>query len=198
VIEIGCGDGHLCAELNAEGWPEVLGLDVSRTRIQRARRLYPKLPFFDQPLQALGLARASVDVIVMEAVIEHLPQPVDTLREFREYLAPGGRIVLTTPNMDSGEFRFLRKRWTSMLAPHAHIFLFSPASMRRLFEKAGLQAEASGSYHTPLYTPLQYLKRLGRGDVKGTLWRAHQDMGTAYGLWTGEGAMLFGVGRRAA
>src|SRR5579871_5634868 len=103
VLDIGCGDGHLCAELKASGWPSVMGIDVSQTRVARARRLYPDLTFFDKPLAAIGLKKSSLDLIVMEAVIEHLPRPVDTLAEFRDFLAPGGRIVLTTPNMDSGE-----------------------------------------------------------------------------------------------
>jgi 2-polyprenyl-3-methyl-5-hydroxy-6-metoxy-1,4-benzoquinol methylase len=195
VLDIGCGDGHLCAELKASGWPSVAGIDVSQTRVARARRLYPDLTFFDRPLAASGLEKKSLDLIVMEAVIEHLPRPVDTLSEFRDFLAPHGRVVLTTPNMDSGEFRFLGKRWTSMLAPHAHIFLFSPASMRRLLSEAGFTPEITGNYSTPLYTPLDYLKRLGRGDVKGTVWRAHQDLGVIYGRFLRSSSMLFAVGQ---
>src|SRR6185295_6967154 len=103
----------------------VAGIEVSKTRVARARRVYPELMFFDQALPATAIKKRSVDLIVMEAVIEHLPRPLETLQELREFLTPAGRIVLTTPNMDSGEFRFLGKRWTPMLAPHAHIFLFS-------------------------------------------------------------------------
>src|SRR6188472_4506601 len=40
ALDIGCGDGRLCAELKAAGWPNVMGLDISSTRIARARRLY--------------------------------------------------------------------------------------------------------------------------------------------------------------
>jgi 2-polyprenyl-3-methyl-5-hydroxy-6-metoxy-1,4-benzoquinol methylase len=196
VLDIGCGDGHLCAELKASGWPSVIGIDVSRTRVARARQLYPDLTFFDRPLTAIGLEKSSLNLIVMEAVIEHLPQPIETLAEFRDFLAPGGQIVLTTPNMDSGEFRFLRKRWTSMLAPHAHIFLFSPASIRALLSQAGFTPETTGSYTTPLYTPLDYLKRLGRGDLKGTIWRVHQDLGVVYGRLLQSSSMLFAVGRK--
>jgi len=196
AVDIGCGDGHLCAELHAHGWPFVAGIDVSETRIERAKRLYPHLTFFDRPLAETGLGKSSLDLIVMDAVIEHLPLPLETLREFLEFLAPGGRIVLTTPNMDSGEFRLLRKRWTSMLAPHAHIFLFSPASIQRLVSEAGFISECTGNYHSPLYTPIEYLKRIARGDVKGALWRAHQELGSLYGRLIDAGHMLFAVARK--
>jgi SAM-dependent methyltransferase len=174
----------------------VAGVDVSQSRIERAKSLYPHLTFFDRPLAETGLGKSSLDLIVMDAVIEHLPLPLETLREFLDFLVPGGRIVLTTPNMDSGEFRLLRKRWTSMLAPHAHIFLFSPASIQRLVSEAGFIPERTGNYHSPLYTPIEYLKRIGRGDVKGTLWRAHQELGSLYGRLIDAGHMLFAVGRK--
>jgi 2-polyprenyl-3-methyl-5-hydroxy-6-metoxy-1,4-benzoquinol methylase len=197
AVDIGCGDGHLCAELRAHGWPTVLGIDVSQTRIARARRLYPHLTFFDRPLAATGIEKQSLDLIIMEAVIEHLPRPLEVIEELREFLTPGGRLVLTTPNMDSGEFRFLGKRWTGMLAPHAHIFLFSHASIRQLLSEGGLTPELAGNYHTPLYTPLDYMKRLGRGDVKGTIWRAHQDVGAMYGRLIHSSSMLCAVGRNS-
>jgi 2-polyprenyl-3-methyl-5-hydroxy-6-metoxy-1,4-benzoquinol methylase len=196
VVDIGCGDGHLCAELKAEGWPFVAGFEVSQTRIGRARKLYPDLTFFDQTLAESGLEKQSLDLIVMEAVIEHLPEPVELLGEFLDFLSPGGRVVLTTPNMDSGAFRLLGRRWTGMLAPHAHIFLFSPSSIQRLLKEAGFVAECAGSYHTPMYGPLDYLRRLARGDLKGTVWRAHQELGSMYGRLIHAGPMLFAVGRK--
>jgi len=196
AADIGCGEGHLCAELKAAGWPWVAGIDVSQTRIERARKLYPDLTFFSQPLPATSVEQGSLDLIVMEAVIEHLPAPAAILEELCQYLVPGGRIVLTTPNMDSGEFRFLGKRWTGMLAPHAHIFLFTNSSIRRLVSEAGFIPESVGNYHTPLYTPLDYLKRMARGDLKGTIWRAHQEMGAIYGRMIKSSSMLFAVGRK--
>lgn len=196
VIDIGSGDGHLCAELAGCGWPFVGGFDVSKSRVLRARRLYPELRFYDVPLSASGIATGSLDLVVMEAVIEHLPDPLAFLREVTHYLAPGGLLVLTTPNMDSGQFRLLGRRWTGMLAPHAHIFLFSPQSIAHLIERAGLKDCRKGSYHTPVYRPMEYLKRLGHGDIKGTIWRAHQEIGGVYGRLINRGPMLYAVGRK--
>src|SRR5215470_9421621 len=45
AVDIGCGDGHLCAELRAIGWKRVAGIEVSRTRVARARRRYPDIEF---------------------------------------------------------------------------------------------------------------------------------------------------------
>lgn len=193
VLDVGCGDGHLCEQLHRQGWEEVRGLDISKSRIERARMRYPHLRFYDCALPETDIQPGSLDLIIMEAVVEHLPEPVRILEQIRTYMATGGRVVLTTPNMESGHFRLIGRRWTGMLAPHAHIFLFTAASIKTLLRAAGLTPECAGSFHTPLYSPAEYLRRLLRGDVKGTAWRAHQEMGALYGRLVHSGPMLFAV-----
>jgi len=196
VLDIGSGDGHFCAELRAAGWPKVTGIEISTTRVTRARQLYPEIPFYDCTINQTPIPHRSLDVVVMDSVIEHLPNPVEMLAELRSYLKPGGSIVLLTPNMESGHFRFLGRRWTGMLAPHAHIFLFSGASLAQLLVRAGYSVSSYGSMHMPVYGPLDYVKRMASGDVKGTLWRAHQEIGGFYGRAIGAGPMLYLVAQR--
>jgi SAM-dependent methyltransferase len=196
VIDIGSGDGHTCAELHAAGWTSVTGVEISRTRVARARQMYPQIPFYDCPLGDTGIPQESFDLMVMDSVIEHLPNPVEMLRDLRRFLKPGGTIVLLTPNMESGHFRFLQRRWTGMLAPHAHIFLFTAAGLSQLLVRAGFHVSHTGSLHMPVYRPLDYLKRVASGDVKGAIWRAHQEIGGFYGRAIGSGPMLYAVAAR--
>lgn len=193
VADMGCGDGHLCAELRAAGWPIVIGFEVSRTRILRARKFYPGIEFYDRPIAKSGIAPGSLDLIVMDSVIEHLPDPDGMLRELRSFLAPSGRLVVLSPNMESGHFRFLGRRWTGMLAPHAHIFLFTGAALSRLLSNTGYSLDAIGSFHAPPYMPLDYIRRLASGDIKGAVWRLHQELGGFYGRLLGAGPMLYAV-----
>ena len=198
AADIGCGDGHLCAELHGRGWQRVIGIEVSRTRVARARRRYPEIEFYDGPLDSTGVAKQSLDLVVMDSVIEHLLNPVGVLREIAEYLKPSGRILLLTPNLESGHFRFLGRRWTGMLAPHAHIFLFTRSSIARLLQISGFQVTHTGSLHAPLYTAGEWLRRLFSGDVKGAVWRAHQEVGALYGRLIGSGPMLYAVAQPLA
>jgi hypothetical protein len=98
--------------------------------------------------------------------------------------------------MESGHFRFLQRRWTGMLAPHAHIFLFTAAGLSQLLVRAGFHVSHTGSLHMPVYRPLDYLKRVASGDVKGAIWRAHQEIGGFYGRAIGSGPMLYAVAAR--
>jgi SAM-dependent methyltransferase len=193
AVDIGCGDGHLCADLANRGWQTVVGIDVSRSRVVRARQRYPHLRLLDTPIATAQLAPASVDLLVLDNVIEHLPDPLSTVRELGSYIAPGGQFVIITPSMDSGHFRLLGRRWTPELAPHAHIYLFTPASLERLLFEAGLRSVSTGSFHQGGMRVTALAGRLARGDVKGTAWRIMQDAGGIYGRLIGAGPMLYSV-----
>jgi len=171
-----------------------VGVDVSRARIARARRLYPDGLFHDEPLEPTGTPAESFDLLIMDNVIEHVTEPVAMLRTLRRYLRRGGRVVLITPNMESGHFRLLGRRWTPELAPHAHIYLFTPSSMVRLLSLAGFSVDRVGSFHLPVYPPRQWAARMLSADVKGTVWRAGQELGGLYGRLIGAGPMVFGIG----
>lgn len=195
VVDVGCGDGHLCAELKYAGWAEVVGVDASATRTARARVNYPDISFCARSLSEAGLDNKSFDLAVMESVIEHLPQPLEQLKKLRACVRRDGRVVVTTPNMGSGHFRFLGRRWTGMLAPHAHIFLFTENSLNRALELAGFHVEASGNFQFGTYRLSRLITRFFSGDIKGATWRAHQELGTLYAHAIGQEAMLYAICR---
>ncbi|SRR5579884_976303 len=198
AVDIGCGDGHLCAELRAHGWPQVIGIDVSSARIARARQLYPQLLFYDRSLEETDIAPGTLDLIVMDNVIEHLPTPLTMVCKLRPYLRPGGRLVIITPNMESGHFRLLGRRWTPELAPHAHIFLFTNDALCRLLLQAGLTPEASGSFHLPLHSWRRWMAILRTRNLKEIVWTGLQESGSLYGRLVTAGPMLFAVSRASS
>ena len=83
ALDVGCGEGQLCDELRRWGWGAVVGVDVARTRIQRARQLYPAVQFYDVPLRHTDVAPETFDLIVMDNVLEHLRNPLESIRELR-------------------------------------------------------------------------------------------------------------------
>jgi len=193
VIDFGSGEGRLCYELSEAGWHDVVGVDISRARVARARGLYPGIRFYDRPMDQTDLPRSAADLCVMDNVIEHLTEPQVALEQIRNYLKPFGKIVVITPNMESGHFRLLGRRWTPELAPHAHVFLFTAASLSRALANAGFVVETVSAFHDDPYPIRDWTRRLFSGDVKGALWRAHQELGRLYGRVIGSGSMLFAV-----
>src|SRR5207237_8143924 len=89
ILDLGCGTGHLTAQLAAAG-ADVLGIDNSPAMIEQARREYPKLRF--------GLADARdfhfvepFDAVYSNAVLHWVQEPERVITCVRQGLKPGGR-----------------------------------------------------------------------------------------------------------
>lgn len=98
---------------------------------------------------------ASVGVTVMVHVLDHLLDPVATLRELRKKLAPGGRLAIVTHDESSLLRKAFGKRWPAFCLQHPEIY--NPRSMRRLLETAGFELIELSK--TTNYFPLQFLLR---------------------------------------
>jgi 2-polyprenyl-3-methyl-5-hydroxy-6-metoxy-1,4-benzoquinol methylase len=196
VVDVGCGDGLLCGELLQAGWTRVLGIDVAQGRIEHARGLYPSASFHCGSIDECGVGPASVDLAIMDNVIEHLPAPRAFLESLHRYVKPGGRTVLITPNMESGNYRLLGRRWTPELAPHAHLFLFTRASLTRLLERTGFAVDMSGTFAPPSPYGRESIRAAASGHLKVCIWSAAQAAGDVYARAIGQGGMVFASGRK--
>jgi SAM-dependent methyltransferase len=95
VADLGCGDGDYSVALTKMGF-KVTACDLDVWRFKHKDQIdfkvcdvTKKLPFDD----------ASLDYIVLAEVIEHLRNPYQVMQELSRILRPGGKIVLSTPNI---------------------------------------------------------------------------------------------------
>jgi 2-polyprenyl-3-methyl-5-hydroxy-6-metoxy-1,4-benzoquinol methylase len=113
VLDLGCGDG-LFTHLIARGRAHAIGLDAEPAAIEQATGRVaeesaggayagPAPEFVAGRGEALPFEPASVQTVAMLDVIEHLPNPVAILREVERVLAPGGHLVISTPEWRYGE-----------------------------------------------------------------------------------------------
>lgn len=99
VLDVACGEGYGCASIKEAGATLVTGVDVSGEACRHARDRYGVNAIEGSALD-LPLCDASVDVVVSFETIEHLPDPGRFIDECARVLAPGGRIVMSSPNRD--------------------------------------------------------------------------------------------------
>lgn len=100
VLDAACGEGYGSA-LVAAAADSVLGLDVSAQAITHARARYglPNLRFEQADVTALDhLPAASFDLILSFETLEHLFAQETMLQGFRRLLAPGGLLLVSTPD----------------------------------------------------------------------------------------------------
>lgn len=90
TLDVGCGSGALAAFADKSTY---FGYDYDPESIELARKTYPGYQFGTKPPDG-----RKFDTIVALALLEHLKNPETYLNEWKSLLAPGGRIVLTTPH----------------------------------------------------------------------------------------------------
>ena len=77
-------------------------------------------------------------------VLEHLPDPVATMRHCIDLLTPDGFLLIQTPKFPEGRsFDDLTRdgdRFLEMLKANEHLYLFSERSVRQFFAELGLES----------------------------------------------------------
>lgn len=97
VLDAGAGEGYGAATVRAVGAATVVALDYDAAATGHLRGTYG-LPAVRGNLVALPFAAAAFDVVLGMQTIEHLWDQAGFVAECARVLAPGGRLVLTTPN----------------------------------------------------------------------------------------------------
>jgi SAM-dependent methyltransferase len=137
LLELGCAYGFFLME--AARYFDVIGIELAAEAAEHGRRA--GLNILQGMADAATLQRLrQVDVIVLFDVIEHLPDPRETLALCRDHLSPGGIIVITTGDFGSTVARLSGARWRLMTPPQ-HLWFFTQESMRRLAAGLGLSLE---------------------------------------------------------
>jgi ubiquinone/menaquinone biosynthesis C-methylase UbiE len=139
IVEIGASTGEFLYELRKNGRKFLTGVDINSEIARIAKDRY-NLNFLVGQLENLNLPAGSFDVVIMRHVLEHLPDPVLTMKTVANILKPEGYCIITVPNIDSHTSRIFGPDWYGYQIPR-HFFLFPQHTLTRIFEIAGLHIE---------------------------------------------------------
>jgi SAM-dependent methyltransferase len=131
MIDIGAASGMFVKWAQERGW-DAIGQDISSAAAQMATEngvLVQVIPLEQIPVSTYAAVTA-LDVI------EHVDQPRQFLRLILKGLAPGGVILINTPDAGSVLGRLLRHYWHAVCPPE-HVVLFSKKSLIQLVEQEG-------------------------------------------------------------
>jgi SAM-dependent methyltransferase len=102
LLDLGCGTGEFSSDvLRERPDAEVVGLELSASGVEMARRRVPGATFFQQdftrPIDLPAAYRGWATHAVCSEVLEHLDDPAAVLRNVRPLFAPGCRLMVTVP-----------------------------------------------------------------------------------------------------
>ncbi len=140
-LDVGCGSGASVRAAVDIGW-DALGLDIDPQLIREGREQLD-VDLRCVPLLESGLPAGSFDFVRLRDVVEHLPNPRDTLARVADLLAPCGLALLVTPNEGGLATRIRvalrrRRRLVATVPPPHHLHSFAPGTLTLTMRRAGL------------------------------------------------------------
>lgn len=155
VLEIGSYYGAF-AEVARDVVSSYVGIEPSQHAVEYSKNLYPKLEFLngnvDQIIATGVLNSGEFDTIVLFDVIEHLPDPIGTLRDLKPYLKSGGSVLFSTINIESSFSQLLGPRWPWFM--DMHYYYFSDRGYYETLYRAGYKLMKHA--HFPYLVPFSY------------------------------------------
>ncbi len=139
LLDAGCGAGPALPFLEKAGF-QVVASDFIFFPLLEAHKRAPQVPLLNCDLgQGLPFVGGAFDAILVSEVIEHVAKADLFLHEAWRVLAPGGVLLLTTPNLwDVRRIgaALTGRQWSGHRDP-THINLMQPRRLSRLLSEAG-------------------------------------------------------------
>lgn len=139
ALDVGCGDGSFLATLAQQGW-DIFGTELS-TSIATTAQLCLGDRVHVGPLEKIGFAPASFDLVTFWHVLEHLEHPTLALTEARRLVKADGQVVVAVPNIDSLQARLFASDWLHLDVPR-HRWHFSPRTLSAAADRCHLRVES--------------------------------------------------------
>ncbi|MEM7417877.1 MAG: class I SAM-dependent methyltransferase [Gemmatimonadota bacterium] len=152
LLDVGCGVGVFLKRAAEAGW-DVAGTEGSPLLADFASQYTGRRVYSCTDLREAEIEPGTLDVITFLHVLEHVSDPVDTLRTAVSLLRPGGLVVGQVPNqyLDAWARLPVVRGHVSRMSEKTktnlhHLAFFTPSTFKHLFEEAGLIVEYESTY----------------------------------------------------
>ena len=154
LLDIGCAAGLFLEVMQQyPGW-QVEGVEPNKTAAKAtSERL--GIQVFQGLFEEAHYPDASFDAVTLWDVLEHLYDPIESLKELHRILKPGGLLFVRVPNGASYVRSIFRRYWVGYDLPR-HMTIFTPTTLKQAFELTGfnepIRTYTSGSYLSTLHS----------------------------------------------
>lgn len=155
VLDVGCGSGHLLNELADSGFERLVGVDPF---VEKDVKFESGVAIYKKRLDEIA---DCFDVMMFNHSLEHVLDPLETLRVARSRLGPDGICVVRLPTTSSIAYEEYGVDWFQLDAPR-HVLIPSREGMRIMAGLAGFTLEKTidDSYAASFWASEQYRRRI--------------------------------------
>jgi SAM-dependent methyltransferase len=136
VLDVGCGSGGLLNFFRENTDWSLHGIEPVAEAA--AIGIASGLDIRPTTLDDAAFEDASFDLAMMNHVLEHVPDPIATLRTLRRIVKPGGYLTGEVPTPRCFERWLFGRFWAGYHLPR-HLYFFEAGHLRMLLKKAGFQ-----------------------------------------------------------
>jgi SAM-dependent methyltransferase len=168
LLEIGSGLGHLVGQL--EDSFDTYGMDLNHWAVHKSKAIVDETNLQTASAEEIPFVDGTFGVVIIKHIVEHLPDPEKAIAEIGRVIAPGGTLILSTPNLDSLLKPWKGESWIGYQDP-THISLHPPTKWLELIENSGFSLKrvfADGFWDVP-YIPIvpKSIQKLFFGSLGG-------------------------------
>jgi len=130
LLDIGCGTGDFLQSSASSGW-KTFGVEPNASASKLAQQKGIKI------FESIDQVTGSFELVTLWHVLEHVPDPNETLIKIRELLAPNGVLLIAVPNHSSADGKKYKEFWAGFDVPR-HLWHFDQRNMDQLLRKHNL------------------------------------------------------------
>lgn len=161
ILDFGCGNGLKLYEYKQKGM-DVYGVEIDKGAAKLGN--INGINIFNGTVFEAGYRNEYFDFIRCRHSLEHLVNPLETVKEFYRICKKGGTLFIEVPNIKSIPFYLFKKYWLYLTIPF-HPFNHSPKSIKLILQNNGFKVERviyNGSYVGILYSIQLFLNSIKR------------------------------------
>ena len=156
LLDVGCGMGDFCGVAREAGFA-VYGTEFSDTYSEHTKRTVGITEIYTGRLQEIDFGAKQFEVITLWHVLEHVPDPLETLLCLKALVKPEGLVAVEVPNVEQNR---TRPMYRSDLEDYPverqeHLFYYSSQSLQNASARAGLKV--LGLKYVDAHQPAKHL-----------------------------------------
>lgn len=163
LLELGCGLGHMLGLLQDDF--SCVGVDLIDYSVEQTKLNAPKAEAYQMDVDDISqFDEGSFSVIIALHLVEHLPNPAETIRQINRLLTPDGLWLFATPHPDYSLRRFKDRDTDAIGKDKTHINVHPPQQWRTWCEDSGfkmLRHFGDGLWDVPYFPIIPKIVQFG-------------------------------------